>query len=93
MRREVVEDDAFRAELRALVPDAVEADALLEFGFDYLSVLGDIQPQINGTDLYYKTIPDPSRERFLVLFYHIHEHQIILRSIKTFSLQDEDFEW
>jgi hypothetical protein len=85
-KREVREEPEFTSELKALFRgDTREADEFLRDTTTYLSCLAEDGSQVGGTKVYFKTVPDVRRRRFLVIFYTIDNGTVALHSIKSFS--------
>lgn len=75
-KREVREEREFTSELKALFRGTREADEFLRDTTTYLSCLAEDGSQVGGTKVYFKTVPDVPRRRFLVIFlYYRQRHR------------------
>jgi hypothetical protein len=89
-QRGLVEEHSFRDELKGIIANPREADEFLEAAVLHLCLYADLEPQLNGTKLFYKTIPYPLLNRVLVLWFTIEPEHIVLRSITSFEIPPED---
>ena len=84
----IIEEDEFRAELNCIIPNPKESDAFLEGAILYLSNFADLEPQLDNTEMYYKTVPCPRIGRIVVIWYTI-EERVVLRSATSFKIPDD----
>lgn len=85
-QRSIREDAAFAAELANLIPDARQADAVLDSAKDHLYLYADIQEQVEETELYYKIIFYPPAARYLVFYFTIEKEYVTMRSVTSFPV-------
>jgi hypothetical protein len=88
-QRDIREEAAYRVQLLRLIPDAQEADDVLEAATEFFRLLADEGELIPETAIRVKIFPDPKRRRYLVIFYTIEGNYVCPRSIRHFPFASQ----
>lgn len=85
-QRNIVEEHEYRKDLSELVPDARQADEILESANEFFRCRAEEGNRIDGTRTWTHTIWDIPNGRYLLIYYEMTDTEVTLLSIREFSM-------